>query len=695
MGTSRSDKPNYTLEDIYSDLARPHEGQGACQILRTLGLQSYPVDATLPSINAHIAYLIEQGFNCHYADKDGTKVLVKDNINVPYDSLNPIHPHEADIQFFRYLRGVYIIAENMNDENDKITLINDIKKMIRHYAEQTDNYRDSTYQKADLVLYLIDKLANSLACVLYPSARSVISKDHKTELKNAMKQITMARDLGILLENHSPVVTISEVQGSNIISAEKSTLTRIRQAFYHGRNSLFHGLHYQPWFASAKEFAGLAINDRKTWLDHFFDKNLTELSQKGIPVPPSARWLPLPANTQHMETLTGKRVDGRVQFTNYNDLIRTGVIIPYDIRKHYGNDKPYNYQKDIATDIIKEVIHLYLLDKITEFKKLYHISEGESFRFSIHYQTLLSPIIGESRLKHTDNNARFVALARKVIKNLNKDALFKNEFEHTGAKIKITYTNSAVNKNAVISVDNKKDEKTRREKIADFKKFHHDFMIKHGNNYVTLLTENPQLANEIVLRKAACICLENLLDREAPFDRSMENHQYNLTMAALDHLLIGSQGLSIDGCKSTRDRTAIFGCAVKTMLEQPDAMENWQALEDGIVCALRQGQYFKSMIYHSGIVKVDLVHENFMKALPPEIQASIKKLLVFSKNLSISTDTNSPPIAAKSDQDNKQRALTIGSSLSGLFPKMRSQPGTPTETPNTTPKVKSRNNHSQ
>src|SRR3990167_2223710 len=131
-------------------------------------------------------------------------------------------------------------------------------------------------------------------------------------------------------------------------------------------------------------------------------------------------------------------------------------------------------------------------------------------------------------------------------------------------------------------------------------------------------------------RLRACYHLKDLLNNRQPY-ADMKTYQRNITMGALEFLVCGSQSLNIDGCKSARDRTAVFACAAKIMKENSAAMSDWKALEKGIKLSLNQGHHFRSMIFHSAIIKAALVHQEFMKGFSASVQTNIKKLLVFSK----------------------------------------------------------------
>jgi len=107
--------------------------------------------------------------------------------------------------------------------------------------------------------------------------------------------------------------------------------------------------------------------------------------------------------------------------------------------------------------------------------------------------------------------------------------------------------------------------------------------------------------------------------------------------ASLEFLTQGEQGIKLVGCKSARDRTAVFAGAVKTMQANPDAMTNWVILRAGIISSLKQGHHFRAMSHHVPVVKVSDVHSDLNKMLDPEMQQYIAGTKRFSKILEQST----------------------------------------------------------
>lgn len=640
-----------TLGNIYVELQKARLGQDSAfqsagcdtHVALVERLKDVPARDLFNLLGARIALLREQDFDFFYNDENGRKVLIKDNITVNQPSLNPIHRYEALMQMYRYIRGALLIIENAEPaEKEKLyAKIKSFHDELFFFEILEDN------NSGDMVLRFAEKLTDLLAVHVYPSNDKDDPKKNANDLESMRKQFTMARDLGILLEDQPVVCTVSQIEGSDQVSVERATLTKINSEYY--EQPLLKYPINRPWFAAAKRFAGLDVKDNKSWLNYFFENHFRELSERGVPIPPSARWLPIPANTQLMETVVGIDRDLILQIQHELSFVRTGIIIPYDIRNVPGYDESYSYQKDIAVEIMKEVIRQHLEKRIAEFKELYALASDEKFDFYVSYQTLLTPIPLEKSRDHVDNNARFVASAKEVMLRLSQDSKFVTEMtEKTGANLIFCQTNSAVNRNAPVAVNHAADMEIRKGKIKNFEDYYRILMAKP--NFFELLLQNPKLASELSIRKLACQKLTSLIAKESPYNK-LKDYQYNFMMAALDNIIMGHQALSIDGCKSTRDRTGVFGCALKTMLQNPDAMSDWKTLRDGIVQSLLEGHYFRSVGYTSGIVKVDLVHKDFLKAMRREIREDIKKLLVFSKRLpeyTVESQKLSPPNVVKS-----------------------------------------------
>lgn len=605
------------------EISKPEDLKINLGVMSAANTQRYSDD-----IREKIKALREQDFDGYFTDADGLKVLVKyhsEDKNHNY-KLNPIPIYEAEIQALRYFNAMLLIANNITDENIKNTLILKLNAIRLFYNSDRDSHRDA----ADLTLELSSKLAQCIATTF------------NIDSDSARKQLTMARDLGIMLEDHPGICTISE-DGATV-TIEQSKHYKVRKEYYDD-NEIFDNLENQPWFINAKDLAGFDQSKDDTWMDNFFlGSGIKQLQDKQCTAPPSARWLPIPANNQIVTIDVAK--DAKKEQFSHTEFMRSGVLIPYDVRPISGNRDSDEEQKRIAKKILRELIIGNIDRNIENYKQLYgEFIDPNNFNYYINYQSLLSPLITEERVPHIDNNAKFITLIKEVMKEMENDEKFKN---YNGAKIQFFHTNSAVNRNAHLSNEDSKDDEVRREKIEEFKKLKKEIIAKvkerlppNKDDYqINNFSENKkllgtigftnELIDELIQREKACACLERLLNNEKPY-KKLDRNQRNIMMAALEHLAMGSQAMTIAGCKSARDRTGIFACAVKVMQETPAAMEDWEFLEQGIVKSLMQGHAFRSMSYHSAIVKVSLVHKKFMHKLNIKTQEDIKTLLVFSK----------------------------------------------------------------
>ncbi len=638
---------NYSPHVIYAAVKKENNILQQIQPAQDIDLSFKPesIAADVDKLAGRISQLRDADFDGFIFDNDGQRMLVKfhdENISKKAFKLNPIHIHEAEVQVLRYLRGMLLVANHIQNQDKKSALLEKLDQAYKIYQNKSALKQ---FNPADLTLELADQLTQGLAQTL------------KLDYDDAAKQLTMARDLGILLEDHPSICTVSEDESK--VTIERSTPYHISQQYYEDAELFGGNLSEKSWFKSAKSLAGLDEDASNTWLDEFFKANFDKIKAKGVTAPPSARWLPIPPNNQIIEIDTALRTEKTEQMQfSHTEFLRTGIAIAYDIRKLPKYDEAgkksdtFKEQQKIAKKILKEIIKSQLAIRIEEYKKLYGDilpdlqAEDGTFNFYVNYQTLLSPLsrLGEIHFKHVDNNARFVKLVKEVIKELDDDAEFRKELNLQGVNLKIRHTNSAVNRNAYLTNESSADKEIRVEKInefdelrkAVFKKLniqdsegrkiedYRDAMLKKGYSV--------RFVDEVIQRERASECLKLLLDDQPPYNK-LSRYQRNIMMAALEHLAMGSQSCTIAGCKSARDRTGVFACAVKTMMENPKAMRDWKALDRGIVKSLKQGHAFRSMIFHSAIVKVSLVHKKFMHKLNKTTQKDIKSLLVFSRKL--------------------------------------------------------------
>lgn len=587
------------------------------------------IEAQMGAIAANIAALREADFDGYY-EENGSKVLVKvHKANKSVRDLNPIPTHEADVQALRYLQGMLLIVQHTTDMKKKAELAEAITIINQQYETRKNQLGAS----ADLTHWLTDQYAQCLVEQL------------GIKEKKATKQLTMARDLAIMMDqNHPAICTVTETDEQ--VTIEKSTPYKVRETYYDDPE-LFGEIPKQHWFVHAKKTAGLSGGE--SWLDHFFTdpENVAAWKSNRVATPPSARWLPLPPNNQRVMVAVAPRSDDVAAMSfSQTEFMRTGVLTPYDIKKIPGVDHPRGEQKKVAKKILRELIEGMLEERIKQHKKMYGdlIANGE-FDFFISYQTLLSPLFGEERFPHTNNNARFITMIKEVMKEIaNDEALMSKYKTDYNVNLHVHHTNSAVNRNAHLSNEFSADDEVRWQKIRAFEEYKNRMIqgsLSYGKEGEHLRLNdlqdrmrgvgfNEELVADLVLREAACESLTKLLKNEPPYDK-LRRYQRNIMLAALEHLSVGSQGYTMAGCKSARDRTGVFACAVKITQENPAAMQNWQVLEKGIVKSLRQGHAFRSMMYHSAIIKVSLVHKRFMKALPLGMQRKIKGLLQFAQ----------------------------------------------------------------
>lgn len=595
-------------------------------------------------LHDRIKLLRQSDFDFVHRAPDGQETLVKfhrDSIK----PLNPIHPYEAEIQALRYLRGMLLIQEN---STHKSALKSQIAEAYENYIVRTAALPASS----EAVAIETHRLAENFAAIL--------QKDMHVSLKKARDQVTMGRDLAVMQETHPAVATITK--SGNNVTIEQSEQIKISPEYYQRE---FESIGNKKWFQAAKKFAGFKSDTENTWLDRFFSQNYESLQKTGMPAPPSARWLPLPANNQVMQTVTAT-IDqkGELQIKNEFDFVRMGITTAFNI-------KNINEQERLAKEQLKEIMLGQLDKNLMKFKEQYRQLEPHNFPFIVSYQTLLSPHYLEASFypKLKDNNAKFVEMAKAAMHELASEYEGKKV---DGVRLEFSHTNAAINKVAdwLSAKEFEKDQIDREKKWQATSKFISHIVFQHGpqlqmreiedlNNIAAYIAgktntldlnkldtyadrirsgellqnlEAP-LRHEMAIRMQAASALRQLANREAPFDH-LTKYQRNLFVAGLENVEMGVQALRLTGCKSARDREGMFTTVVKAMLQNPACMRDWNQLNSGIIKGLNEGHAFRSMIYHLAIVKVSDVHSSFMVQLSNQVQKQIKALKPFAKKLS-------------------------------------------------------------
>lgn len=540
-------------------------------------------------------------FTYRYTAANGEEVLIKDVRDTPATALNPMHPREAEIQSLRYLRGMLLIIENNSFIDARISsLVN------RYYTTYIRNMSASPQLAATHTAWLAEEFAKLLV-------------DENTDMDHARRQITMARDLGILLEKHPAICTISK--HDDTITIEKSSQIKISDAFY---DKHFNPIASQPWFENALNYAGISAYNTDAWLVNYFKNNLANLKKTGVPAAPSARWLPLPANNQLLENHVINQVTHENLSTSF---IRMGSLAAYSI-------KDSSIQEELAIDQLKEIIKNQLANKIKEFKSNYSAiiptEKLVNFDFYVDYQSLLTTHFIESALPHTDNNSKFYNLTKKAMAMLSNDVELKQIAAEQGANLIFYHTNLSINKHADWFSARKYSDRITAIQYAKITAMENiaGSIDKDKWDAVT----DKKIKYEIAMRITAGSYLKAMLrSNDAP--STLKHYQRHIMIAALEFLTMGDQALALAGCKSARDRTAVFAAAVKTMQENPTAMRDWKVLSAGISKSLMEGHHFRSMSHHVAAVKVNLVHSEFMSRLPTSVQADITATRKFTNTL--------------------------------------------------------------
>lgn len=612
------------------------------------------VDPSLQTVREKIQKLRAADFD--HQSKPGD-VVVKHHLSGTANH-NPVNPYEPQIQALRYLQGGLLISENQAGSG---ALLLDINKIYQTYLQREANIK-SIKQAAQNTHLFADELAKLL-----------VTHKISSNIVKARKQVTMARDLGILLEQRPSVVTISEMPskqaGMTQVTIQRSSPFKVSPAYY---NQEFKQVKDKVWFQKAKHSAGLTQDH--SWLDHFFENNFSDLRALGHPAPPSARWLPLPANNQTIEVVTAEKRNGSdsLEQTSYSRFTRMGITSAFAI----GSVKE---QERLAKAQLKEVLYSQLHAAIENYKDKYSelIQAGAPADFFVDYQTLLTPHYFESSAYKLlkDNNAKFVEMAKQAMHEVKEQLAQENHVKPSadgsvrlhGVNIHFSQTNAAVNKRSSwITAKLFPEEKIEREKklqstgalldkaIGNTKyvqyiqgkgkaspeleaSMQRQAGILEGNIPATQRSQpitdiSPELQKELAVRLRAAFYLRQLLNKEAPF-KDLNTYRRNIMMAALEFHAQGSQAVTMMGCKSARDRTAVAASAIEAMQKDPNAMANWDVLEKHIVSSLHQGHHFRSMWSSMAAAKVSDVHGYFAKQLHPKVQTEISAVKIFAKRL--------------------------------------------------------------
>ncbi len=590
----------------------------------------------------------------YQAERNGKPVLIK--INKPGE-LNPVHPEEARIQALRYMRGMLLILNNsasISIENkDEL-----IKNMLSSY-NQIISFNAATAHE------FIDALTRQLAA------------SYKISIDAASSELSKAKNMSELLEKHPDIVTCSSENGKMTI--ETASLLQLSDTFYQEN---FNNLSSQPWFQAAEK--NFAIPG---WAKAAFNSNNERLRQLGVPASSSARWLPQPSNAQKIETYVVSANNPDVIISS-SQWCRLGTIGLSGISENKPAEKAA-----LAERQIREVADQLLPDAANNLNNLYAPLNIDPRQLPVYisYQTLMTPHYIEGLLSthENNNNAKFVDLTSRIFDKLGKQTVASGAvFSHTNAAInKMTLSPTAKNsQKAHITARNNKIAATETllksitgstltppeafARPAFFAEYIQRALANKENADNT--THSTKLKEEIHRRAYAFACLKQLLADKPPYN-TLHTYQRNLMMAALEFHMMGSQAVTIAGCKSARDRTAVFAAAVKTMQENPEAMYSWETLNKGIIQSLEQGHHFRAMNFHCGVAKIDKVHRSYFDQLDQTTRQGIQAISQFTKKYAGKrgpvAESIAEPVTAQMARSANDMVTYVGGKLKRSKPK--------------------------
>jgi len=588
------------------------------------------------AIQAEIKRLRRSEFN-EAIDVENKNVLIKyHRLNQPMTL--PIANHEGHLQVLRYLQGILLIYQNSGLSAEEYEAhVKSLRNLYLHYLRTSKN------QTIEFAAFCFAEACEGL-----------LRKQFDISESAANKQVTMARDLGILLEEQPDICTISEIEtnGEKQAIIEYASHVKVNPEFFDTT---------QKWYADAKQFAGL--KGKKTWFDNFFKQNLATLKERGVCAPPSARWLPQPANCQKIRTQVLNLTHTNV--ATESNFIRLGTVTAFEL-----ND--YKEQVRLAREILKSIVDQHIDQQIKDYTDLYGKLADDVPEIFINYQTLLSPHLLETYLYPLkkffpvlkDNNARFVDMASEAMQYL------QDNYKKEGVKLSFLHTNAAVNEwGNFFTQRNSNDYHPQREQkltataallrkvseqpedlltrvdlseIADFIAGNGRFTKELAEKVEKIVAQlqagtllpraDLRLQNEIALRLRSSVHLRRIINGNLHAD-NLPTNQRNTMMASLEAHVLGKQGLTIIGCKSARERTAAVGNAMVTQQVNPKAMFSWKHTYEGIIQAFHRGHFFRSLAYHVNVVKVTEVDRILMAGLDKALQTAIRKIAYFAKRL--------------------------------------------------------------
>lgn len=634
-------------------------------------------------INTAIDDLRASDFD-YRVEQDGTIVYVKVHEN--QTNLEPNHPREEQIQALMFLRGMVLIYQNLTTDTEENAEQFGFRQALKQIFNNYLNISDANVSIEKKSFWLVNEMKELLKKKLSISESQALkqlsmARDFGCMMTPMPTVCTISKNT---TDKHQTKVTIELAKPVKIGYDLQEGETNYYNEYLNKIDAT------QPiWSQITEKKMGFKLGQSlNNWFKRFLTKkeNIDTIIECGVPATPSSRMLPTPANLQLIETTTAKIDSSGQLINNYTTtFMRTGTLTAFGIK---GNETE---QRRLAKAQIKEIVRLRLNTQIEKFHATYGLTAASGIPLMVSYQTLLSPNYFEAYAYRLvpDNNAKFIEMTKEAMEEIKKEYSEKYPyvvFAHTNAAInsvsswvtakvfkedhqdreyKFKLTTDCIER--ILPKPYPEDDPTsiiavlrgRETPSADiYKKMY--MTAQKLRNYAQELeilaqeveikaqksgsTEEKKempakilsLDNEIKknleasIRLRSAYHLRQLLHKQPPYDQ-LGVYQRNLMMAALEFHMMGSQAMHMAGCKSARDRTAIFAAAVKTMQENPAAMSDWKTLNDGIIQSLLQGHHTRAMMYHTAVVKVNDVHNYFMKQLPHVVQQKIKAIKKFSK----------------------------------------------------------------
>jgi hypothetical protein len=622
----------------------------------------------------------------HGADGAVTKTLIKyqDQANVETGKHSPMQSLEGHIQAMKFMHGYLQIAEHSHN-TEKSWLMKLGYQALSKYqvlfeaAQQKTSRVEQVQASVDAMHWLFDALSKNLTL---KSDFTGMAEKKAHDL--ARKHLMAARDLALLLDvpgeqtNHHSVITITE-RADHQVTAQFADAVKIGDEFYSD------DANFEKSIRSTEEHTQ-ADTVGAGWVRAFFNAQKSVLQSFRYPVASSARFLPMPANTQTNESLYCREnlLQGGLSVEARSQFVRIAIATPFAM-KNTADHLP------AATKSVASVLNAVLPGEVEFFKSLYgaaFVGPDGKPTYGVEYETLLSPFRLEAKaygLGHRDNNSAFVQMKAQALRTVAQDHASALPDLDGSVNPHFYSSTSSINKRAGVrgqhtpSAEIEVFAEQLSETLAYFKflsaqdgiwaepkdKLKFDkclSIIEAGQTSAGDLAMIENMVNRLKSGKAlngvselaqrelgdrlqASLALKKLIDNQ-PLFKALQPYQYNILRSALADRALGNAAVKLRACKSARDRTLVQSAANRVLAHHPELIDQmlnfdeiathatsfWAQFQKHLINEILSGHEMRGMDFHVAFAKVSAVHGDLFAALPDDIQAEMNALKPFCKN---------------------------------------------------------------